>query len=87
MLVSIFSSLGQAQVALLHRRYLRATCELPPYWIIPASNCVNTKENTLRFLLSLLGHTQFYKYANKIGFGLQTFGAHCLQIPYNNPNT
>ena len=29
------------------------------FTIIPGSNCVNTKENTSRFMLSLLGHTQF----------------------------
>ena len=39
--------------------FIGGTCELSPYWIIPGSNCVNTKENTLRFMLSLLGHTQF----------------------------
>ena len=39
--------------------FIGGTCELSPYWIIPGSNSVNTKENTLRFMLSLLGHTQF----------------------------
>ena len=36
-----------------------STCELSPYWIISGSNCVNTKENTLRFMLFLLGNIQF----------------------------
>ena len=26
--------------------FIGGTCELSPYWNIPGSNCVNTKENT-----------------------------------------
>ena len=68
-LVNVFSSLGQAQVAILHRRYTR---ELPPCWIIPGFDCVNTKENTLMVHVVPTGT---YIYADQIGFGLQTFGS------------
>ena len=70
-LVNVFSFLGQAQVAILHRRYTR---ELPPYWIIPGFNCVNTKENTLMIHVVPTGTYPGYIYADQIGFGLQTFG-------------
>ena len=40
-LFNVFSLLGQAQVAILHRSYPLA------YWIIKGFNCVNTKENIL----------------------------------------
>ena len=51
------------------------TCELLPYWIIPGFNCVNTKENTLKIHVVPNGTYPVYKYANQIGFGIQTFGA------------
>ena len=39
--------------------FIGGTSELSPYWIIPGSNCMNTKENTSTFTLFLVGHTQF----------------------------
>ena len=38
--------------------FIRSTCELPPYWIIPGFNCVNTKENTLMI------HVVSYQFTN-----------------------
>ena len=55
MLVNVFSYWDKPSLHYL----IRGTCELSLYWIIPGSNCVNIKKNTLRFMLSLLGHTQF----------------------------
>ena len=67
----VFSLLGQAHVAIL----IGGTCELPPYWIIPGFNCVNTKENTLMIHVVSTGTYQVHNYANQIEFGLQTFRA------------
>ena len=64
--------------------FIGGTCELPLYWIIPG---VNTKESTLMIHAVPTGIYPVYKYANHIGFGLQTFGALYLHIPHNNPNT
>ena len=63
-LVNVF---GQALIG--------STRELPPYWIIPGFNCVNTKENTLMIHVVPTGTYPFYIYADQFRFGLQTFGA------------
>ena len=55
--------------------FIGGTRELPPYWIIPGFNCVNTKENTLMIHVVLTGTYPVYIYADQIAFGLQTFGA------------
>ena len=51
------------------------TCEIPPYWIIPGFNCVNTKENALMIHVVPTGTYPVSICANQIGFGLRTFGA------------
>ena len=65
--------------------FIGGTCELSLYWIIPGSNCVNTKETTKEIHVVPTGTYPVYKYANQIGFGLQTFGAYCLHIPKTIP--
>ena len=49
--------------------------ELPPYWIIPGFNCVNTKENTSMIHVVSTGTYPVYIHANQTGIGLQTFRA------------
>ena len=48
---------------------------------------MNTKENTLMIHVVPTGTYPVYIYADQIGFGVQIFGAYCLHIPHNNPNT
>ena len=59
-LVNVFSLLGQARL----QYFIGGTCELSPYWIIPGSNCVNTKENTFKIHVVPTGTYPIYKYAN-----------------------
>ena len=48
---------------------------------------MNAKENTLIIHVVPTGTYLVYRYADQIGFGLQTFGGRFLNIPHNNPNT
>ena len=69
-LVNVFSLLARLQYIVLHTR---GTHELPPYWIFPRFNCVNTKENTSMIHVVPTGTYPVYIYTNQTGFGLQTF--------------
>ena len=55
--------------------FIGGTYELPPYWIIPGFNSVNTKENTLMINVVPTETYLVYKHVYQIGFGLQTFEA------------